>query len=72
MCVCVVVRACMSVTQSQVHRWTLANWEGRICFYFDLVVRAIRLLFGLWICETERLEEKVMVFSQVLFEEFAM
>lgn len=70
--VCVSVCACMCATQSQFHRRTLANWEGRICFYFDLVVRAIHLFFGLWISETERLEEEVMLFSQVLFEEFAV
>lgn len=45
---------------SRLHMRTLADWEGRICFGFDLAVRgfSVQSLFGLWICETERLEAR--------------
>lgn len=68
-CVCVCV---CNKDSSQFHRRTLANWEGGICCGFDLVVRAIHLFLGLWICETEQLEEKVMLFNHVFSEEFAV
>ena len=45
---------------SRLHMRTLADWEGGICFGFDFAVRgfSVQSLFGLWICETVRLEAR--------------